>query len=51
MKDFSLNLMKMVEKICLTQQMTEKTAVEVKAKIRFEKMCKNLHVVLFNQDV
>ena len=48
MKDFCLNFMKMVNKSCLAQQMTEKIAVEVDAKIRFGKKCKNLQVFLFN---
>ena len=51
MKDFGLNFMKIVIKICLAQQMTEKFAVEVDARIRFEKKCKNLQVSLFNEDV
>ena len=40
MKDFGLNFMKIVIKSCLVQQMTEKFAVEVDAKIRFGKKCK-----------
>ena len=51
MKDFGLNFMKIVIKSCLAQQMTEKFAVEVDARIRFEKKCKNLQVSLFNEDV
>ena len=43
-KDFCLNFMKMVNKSCLAQQMTEKIAVEVDAKNRFWKKCKNLQV-------
>ena len=43
--------MKMVIKICLVQQMTKKFAVEVDAKIRFGKKCKNLQVSLFNEYV
>ena len=43
--------MKMVIKSCLVQQMTEKFAVEIDAKIRFGKKCKNLQVSLFNEDV
>ena len=35
MKEYCLNLMKMVIKSCLAQQMTEKIAVEVDAKIDF----------------
>ena len=42
MKDLCVNFMKMVNKSCLAQQMTEKIAVEVDAKICFEKKCKNL---------
>ena len=34
----------MVNKSCLAQQMTEKIAVEVDAKNRFGKKCKNLQV-------
>ena len=41
MKDFCLNIMKIVNKSCLAQQMTEKIAVEVDAKICFGKKCKN----------
>ena len=37
MKDFCLNFMKMVIKSCLEQQMVERIAVEVDAKIRFGK--------------
>ena len=48
MKDFELNFMKIIIKSCLVQQMTEKFAVEVDAKIRFGKKCKNLQVFLFN---
>ena len=48
MKDFCLNFMKMVNKNCLAKQMTEKIAVEVDAKIRFGKKCKNLQVFSFN---
>ena len=44
MKDFCLNFMKIVNKSCLAQQMTEKIAVEVDAKNRFGKKCKNLQV-------
>ena len=51
MKDFELNFMKIIIKSCLVQQMTEKFAVEVDAKIRFGKKCKNLQVSLFNEDV
>ena len=51
MKDFGPNSMKMVFKSCLVQQMTEKFAVEVDAKIHFGKKCKNLQVSLFNEDV
>ena len=40
--------MKMVNKSCLAQQMTEKIAVEFDAKIRFGKKCINLQVSLFN---
>ena len=36
--------MKMVNKICLAQQITEKIAVEVDAKICFGKKCKNLQI-------
>ena len=43
--------MKMVDKSCLAQQMTEKIAVEVDAKIRIWKKCKNLQVSLINKDV
>ena len=39
MKEYCLNFMKMVTKSCLAQQMTEKIAVEVDAKIRFGKKC------------
>ena len=42
MKDYCLNFLKMVTKTCLVQQMTEKFGVEVNAKIRFWKKCKNL---------
>ena len=48
MKEYCLNFMKMVTKSCLAQQMTEKIAVEVDAKICFGKKCKNLQVFLFN---
>ena len=51
MKEYCLNFMKMVTKSCLAQQMTQKIAVEVDAKIRFWKKCKNLQVSLFNEDV
>ena len=51
MKDFELNFMKIIIKSCLVQQMTEKFAVEVDAKIHFGKKCKNLQVSLFNEDV
>ncbi len=40
-----------INKSCLTQQMTEKIEVEVEAKIRFGKKFKNLQVFLFNEDV
>ena len=40
-----MNFMKMVNKSCLAQQMTEKISVEVGQK------CKNLQVFLFNEDV
>ena len=40
MKDFCLNFMKMVNKSCLAQQITEKIAVEVDAKICFGKSVK-----------
>ena len=43
--------MKMVNKSCLAQQMIEKIAVEVDAKIGFGKNCKNLQVSLFNEEV
>ena len=43
--------MKMVSKIFLAQQMTEKITVEVDTKIRFGKKCKNVQVSLFNEDV
>ena len=43
--------MKIVIKSCLVQQMTEKFAVEVDAKIRFGKKFKNQQVSLFNEDV
>ena len=43
--------MKMAIKSCLVQQMTEKFAVEVDAKIRFGKKCKNLEVLLLSEDV
>ena len=42
MKDFCLNIMKMVNKSCLAQLMIEKIAVEVYAKIQFGKKYKNL---------
>ena len=48
MKYFCPNFMKMVEKSCLAQQVTEKIAIEVNTKIRFGKKCKNLQVFLFN---
>ena len=48
MKDFELNFMKIIIKSCLVQQMTEKFAVEVDAKIRFGKKYKNLQVFLFD---
>ena len=51
MKDFCLNFMKMVNKSCLAEQMTEKIAVEVDTKIRFWKKCKILQLSLFNEDV
>ena len=35
MKDFCLNFMKMLNKSCLVQQITEIMAVEVDAKIHF----------------
>ena len=41
MKDFCLNFMKMVNKSCLAQQMIEKIAVKVDAKIRLGKKYKN----------
>ena len=41
MKEFCLNFMKMVNKSCLVQQMTEKIVVEVDAKIGLGKKCKN----------
>ena len=40
--------MKKVNKSCLAQQMTDKIAVEVDAKILFGKKCINLQVSLFN---
>ena len=40
MKDFCLNFMKMANKSCLVQQMTEKITGEVDAKICFGKNCK-----------
>ena len=43
--------MKMVNKSCLIQQLTEKFAVEVYAKMCFGKKFKNLQVSLFNEDV
>ena len=43
--------MKMVIKSCLVQQMTEKFAVEVDAKIPFGKKCKNQQEPLFNDHV
>ena len=43
--------MKMVNKSCLAQQITEKIAVEVDTKICFWKKCKNLLVFLFDEDV
>ena len=43
-----MNFMKMVTKSCLVQQMAEKFAVKVDAKIRFGKKCKNIQVSLFN---
>ena len=48
---FCLNFMKMVNKSCLVQQMTEKITVEVDAKICFGKKYKNLQVSLINEDV
>ena len=51
MKEYCLNFMKMVTKSCLAQQMTEKIAVEVDAKICLGKKCKNLQVFLFNETV
>ena len=51
MKDLCLNFMKNVNKSCLVQQMTIKIVVEVDSKIRFGKKCKNLQVLLFNEDV
>ena len=51
MIDFCLNFMKMVNKSCLAQQMTEKIASEVDAKICFGKKCKNQQLSLFNEDV
>jgi hypothetical protein len=41
----------MVIKSCLEQQMVERIAVEVDAKIRFGKKWTNLQVFLSNQDV
>ena len=41
----------MGNKSCLIQQMTEKIAVKVEAKICLGKKCKNLLVSLFNEDV
>ena len=43
--------MKMVNKSCLVQQMTEKIAFEVDTKIFFGKKSKNLQISLFNEDV
>ena len=43
--------MKIVTRSCLAQQMTEKIAVEVDAKICFGRKCKNLQASLFNEDV
>ena len=43
--------MKMVNKRCLAQKMTEKIAVEADAKICFGKKCNNLQVFSFNEDV
>ena len=51
MKDFCLNFRKIVIKCCPLQQMNEKFAVEIDAKIRFGKKCKNLQASLFNEDV
>ena len=51
MKDFFLNFMKMVNKICLAEQMTKKIAIEVDAKIRFGKKCKNLQASLFHEEI
>ena len=51
MKDLCLNFLKMVNKSCLAQQMTDKIAVEVDAKNCFGKKCKNLQVFLFHEDV
>ena len=51
MKDFGLNFMKIVIKSCLVQQMTEKFAVEVDAKICCGKKCTNLQVSLYNENV
>ena len=51
MKEYCLNFMKMVTKSCLAQQMTEKIAVEVDAKIRFGKKCKNLQASLFHEEI
>ena len=48
---FCLNLMKIVNKSCLAQQIIEKIAVEDGAKICFGKKCKNMQVYLFNEDV
>ena len=51
MKDFFLDFMKMVNKSCLAQQVTEKIAVKIDAKICFGKKCRNLQVFLFDEDV
>ena len=48
---FCLNLMKIVNKSCLAQQIIEKIAFEIEAKIRLRKKCRNLQVSLFNEDV
>ena len=43
--------MKIVNRSCKAQQMTEKIAVEGKATIGFGKKCKNMQVYLFNDNL
>ena len=46
MKEYCLNIMEMIIKSCLAQQMTEKISVEVDAKIRFKNKCKSASIFI-----